>query len=553
MTSFFDNPQIPDDLVTTFLAGATSKPTLLSAIHIAHASGMDQLTHAFVDATFALDPFDKNVAAQALQFMSSRSDISSDVRAMAHLSSYRPDLPEDRYLHRLIERRDFTKILDYLEKQIAKTDDACALDRIRQFVLFALGEQQFERAASLLEQYLPDEFSLWHDIVFAEMALLETQAEKAVRYASQAWSAWPNPRTGLVLTESLLQLGDRDRATDLLRQLTRSYPWLSEAVLRLYDLTTNRDMLRVPLEGDVHIALYTYNKATDLDSTLKTLAQTDWSWVKGRVCLTVLNNASTDTTADIMSAWAKTLSGHEHVTTQLIHLPINIGAPAARNWLMSLDETRAATWCAYLDDDALIPSDWLGRFGAAVSLYPDAGVYGCRVRDHIRQGHVQSADVFLIPETNGNDANRRFHISTVHLHNLDMGIRTYMRPCATVTGCCHLFKTDILLGLGGFDIRYSPSQYDDLDHDIRLLLSDKTPVYQGHLAIEHLKSTGREGAAGGVAHAMGVANQVKLHHKYSMEEIQCAAQLAFDAAKNDLVQKSHAIEEMVHSGPKERE
>ena len=117
-----------------------------------------------------------------------------------------------------------------------------------------------------------------------------------------------------------------------------------------------------------------------------------------------------------------------------------------------------------------------------------------------------------------------------------------MRPCATVTGCCHLFRTRTLTEGRGFDLRYSPSQYDDLDHDLRLLLAGKTPVYQGHLAVGHFKSTGAQGQPGQAQFGLGAANQYKLHHSYTPEAIARAAHTADQAAWEDVQAKRESLE-----------
>ncbi len=40
---------------------------------------------------------------------------------------------------------------------------------------------------------------------------------------------------------------------------------------------------------------------------------------------------------------------------------------------------------------------------------------------------------------------------------------------------------------GGFDLRYTPSQFDDLDRDLRSALHSMPAVYTGSLAIRHVQ------------------------------------------------------------------
>jgi len=163
------------------------------------------------------------------------------------------------------------------------------------------------------------------------------------------------------------------------------------------------------------------------------------------------------------------------------------------------------------------------------------------VREFARPSHVQSADVFLVPEAGADRlGERRFSLSSCHHELLDRGHLRCVRPCATVTGCCHLLRTDVVQALGGFDLRFSPSQYDDLDHDVRLLLAGRVQVCQGHLAVGHFKSTGSLGAPGQAQYGVGWANQFKLHHKHAPEDFRRAAHLADEAAWEDLLAKRRA-------------
>jgi len=230
----------------------------------------------------------------------------------------------------------------------------------------------------------------------------------------------------------------------------------------------------------------------------------------------------------------------ERLTT--VRLPVNIGAPAARNWLAALPEIRACDFVAYLDDDASPPPDWLGRFGAAVETAPRAGVWGCRVRGAEARRFVQSGDAHLLPTPRPDGAlGRGFTLARPWLAAPDWGQFGVSRPCSSVTGCCHLFAGEILAGLGGFDIRFSPTQYDDLDHDIRLLLSGRTPFYFGHLTVLHAKATGAAGNPGGAGYGQGFANQLKLHGKYDDAAVAAAADTAYAALAANQAHKARLV------------
>lgn len=230
------------------------------------------------------------------------------------------------------------------------------------------------------------------------------------------------------------------------------------------------------------MALYTCNKADDLDKTLSSLFASDFAWVDGQTQVLLVDNASADATPEVVAAWNERVG-----TTRLnaIRLPVNVGAPAARNWLASDPRLGRADFVAYLDDDVDLPADWIGRLAAAAALYPDAGVWGCRVLDAAHPAIVQGADAMLLPASS---PEAEPALSGLHAQGFDFGGFAHLRPCLTVMGCCHLFRREILLGAGGFDIRFSPTQYDDVDHDLRLALAGRPPVFQGHLAVAHRRA-----------------------------------------------------------------
>jgi GT2 family glycosyltransferase len=209
----------------------------------------------------------------------------------------------------------------------------------------------------------------------------------------------------------------------------------------------------------------------------------------------------------------------------LVTLPCNVGAPPARNWLLSLPETRACDWVAFLDDDAVVPPAWLRYFGQAMRVFPSGAVYGCRVVDHANPLSMQSTDLHL--EAGGPTGGpgslepaheRRFSVSDLHYQVQDFGQFCYMRPCVSVTGCCHLFRRAALDAAGPFDLRFAPTQYDDVEHDIRHALRGELPVYQGHLRVAHMRSSGRDAWADPAKLLATWANLFKLQVKYSQAE-----------------------------------
>ena len=121
----------------------------------------------------------------------------------------------------------------------------------------------------------------------------------------------------------------------------------------------------------IDIVICTYNRASCLDAVLTTLAaQTCNDGVRWSVL--VVDNASTDTTAEIVAAHrAKGLLPE----LRYVFEPM-LGLTAAR--LRGARET-AAPWIAFVDDDNFPDSSWLQAIARAVAVHGDAGGIGGKV------------------------------------------------------------------------------------------------------------------------------------------------------------------------------
>lgn len=295
--------------------------------------------------------------------------------------------------------------------------------------------------------------------------------------------------------ECHLRLGERDHALKLWRDALAMRPWQINLLLRVRDLERNSDLPGPPPLGRGEILLYSWNHGRDLDNTLKALAASHLD----NCGLTVLDNGSNDDTPEVLRAWSDHFG---HMRT--VSLPTNVGAPAARNWLLSLESSKAADWVVFLDDDALVPPDWLGLFGTALRQYPQAGIIGCRVVDMAAPLTIQSVDLHFESGLSGQQkeekeeggVSEKPRVVDSHMDGPDFGQYSYLRPAVSVTGCCHLLTRANLDSVGLFDLRFSPSQFDDFERDLRSCTQDIFPLYQGHLQLRHIK---RSGAMAGIS------------------------------------------------------
>jgi GT2 family glycosyltransferase len=311
--------------------------------------------------------------------------------------------------------------------------------------------------------------------------------------------------------ECLLRLGRVDEAVDLLAGAVAKSPWRTSEVLRLSDLVSGAAEAVEPVPGSVAVLLYTWNKARELDETLASLAASELNGAR----VVVLDNGSTDATSQVLCDWRARLGE----AMSVLRLPVNIGAPAARNWLLSLPEVRSHEFLVFLDDDVSLPADWLLRLGAAVAHFPEASVWGCRVVDEANALVVQSVDYVPQATTQDQGSGQPISLPTLHQGQPDLGQFAYLRPCVSVTGCCHLLRAAGIERTGGFDIRFSPSQYDDLERDLRVFLGGGFAVYQGHLRIGHKRSSGQLAERSPAELGNATANTHKLLTKHQDSDL----------------------------------
>lgn len=332
---------------------------------------------------------------------------------------------------------------------------------------------------------------------------------------------------------------DHAQAAALWRPLAAAMPWNVNLTLITHDAAFLQPSAALP-DAPTAILAYCWNKAELIAQTLESVFASDI----GSNRVFVLDNGSTDATPDALQAAANRF-GPERLS--IVTLPINIGAPAARNWLLSLPEVRQCRYAAFLDDDVILPRDWLAKLLQTASRTPQAGVIGCRIRDHIHPHRLQSADYHLLhrlPGEQGDEPGERLRVFMNCTGTADLGLFSYERPCLSVSGCCHLLDLSLLDSIGTFDVRFTPTQFDDLDRDIRCFTANRPAVLAGRLAIDHVQRSSLRQASSPaqVAHILG--NKIKLEAKYDNAAIDQMIAANFQLAWNDLLAKRHALDQL---------
>ncbi|NMC49898.1 MAG: glycosyltransferase, partial [Desulfovibrio sp.] len=378
----------------------------------------------------------------------------------------------------------------------------------------------------------------------AEAAFFAEPPDKAARRLERLDRAlWGHFADTLLAALSARQ-GDAARAARLLAPVRAAMPWHVNLTLVLHDLALcpppAASAAKKPIgPDDAAVLLYTWNKAALIADTLETLAATRL----GPSPVIVLDNGSTDDTPEVLRRAASLFpSGAFRVVT----LPVNVGAPAARNWLLSLPEVAGRSYAAFVDDDARPPEDWLGLLLDAARDNPAAGAVGCAVSDIPAPHRLQSADYHLLPPESGHslveEMPERIFVMDAWSGRPDFGLHRYRRPALSVTGCCHLVSLASVRAAGPFDIRFTPTQFDDLERDMRSWLAGWPAVYEGRLTVRHVQtsSLARARTKAQMAHVAG--NKMKLEGVLAQADIGKLVAENHAVLWRDLIEKAAALE-----------
>jgi GT2 family glycosyltransferase len=444
------------------------------------------------------------------------------------------------YFERLAAKRDTARLAEFLAGQVAKEPATLYWrDKALGLALYCgQGElaEALEAAALSGLNALPgleavaadlsaqaaflrgDTGACLHDLVMLDDA-------PGVTFGPAFGPAFAAARMGL----ALLAAGkDEDALPLLLTALSRA-PWQAGLALATADVLTGARHALAPPPGPALVMLYTWNKAADLDATLASVFASNLATAEGgRAQVLALNNGSTDGTGEVLEAW------RQRAGLLRLDLPVNIGAPAARNWLLATPEAQRAETLIFLDDDVDLPPDWLARLGAGLAALPGAGVAGCKVADHQAPHLLQNVAGQLafapdappdLPELDFQSLTPNpFRLLDAHLQGPDWGLFDFIAPADSVTGCCHLFPRAAIGAPfaegGGFSLALGPSQYDDFERDLRMLASGRHAAYQGHLRVRHRKRSGL--AAQGTEAASSNANG----NRYKMQTMHPRAEVA---------------------------
>ncbi len=532
MSQSFDFTKLPDDLRRYLLLGFSGRPHLHSAANVALGHSRQPgdicstIAYDLLLSAWGENPFDGTCAAVLGGAMDKLPPLPATLIPVIKgvLNHWQPEVTADA---QAAMAGDKPEQLAYLKDRLNQTPQSIFWWH-HLYEFSRIHGDWSEMVEMLGTATPPDGLAPLFAYALANALLVSGEHLPAAGTYRHCLETLPFPIIEERLATAWLRSGKLDKGTELLRQCADKRPWNVGLSLRSYELSAGGATATPTLPGRTMVLGYSWNKADDLAETLDSLAKSELDNVQVRI----LDNGSTDRTPEVIRQFVDKFGSDKAAA---VTMPINIGAPAARNWLMSLSEVKDSDYAAFIDDDISLPTDWLTRLGAAAERYPDAGVWGCKVVDYGGPARVQCGEHNLTPSR---DDRRETLLSTIMLQDADFGQADYIRPCASVTGCVHLFKTERLLENGGFDVRFSPSQYDDLERDLRMVLGGGHAVYTGFLGIPHKRKSGSMSEAGKPESAGATANLFKLMGKYSDGEFEAMAQNLDDILLADLLKKT---------------
>ena len=484
------------------------------------------------------DPFDRESLALLARTQADAPFLPAKAAAVTRLLAALPSLDNDEVSYAAIAASGDQELLTrYFE--IAARDARDGLARLAPAFAALCRLPDADRAEALLHGFaavMPP--SLFARLA-AEFALLrrppEAALEKLLALDAEAWGLF-----ALVgASHCLERLGEGQAALAACLAVRRVVPHHVNLTLRAFELARHAPAAPPAKAGEVAVCLYSMNKEALFRECLTHLATTEL----GQAVVAVLDNGSTDATAAMLDQVAGLFPAGRFV---IVRLPVNIGAPGARNWLLSLPEVAACRHVAFLDDDAFPEANWLSRLLATARDHPRAGVVGCAITDLDAPRDHQSADFNLFPPHLGQpslgEAKERLFVCDPCRGAGDIGLFAYGRPCLSVSGCCHLLSRQAIEAAGPFDIRFNPTQFDDLERDIRSFLAGFPSLYDGTVRVGHKQGTSLAKAQTQAQVSQVLGNKIKLEYCVSDADADKLWRENLALLGRDLKDKAAAVE-----------
>ena len=246
---------------------------------------------------------------------------------------------------------------------------------------------------------------------------------------------------------------------------------------------------------DASIIIPTYNRADLVNNCLEQLVATIPFWLK--VEIIVVDDASSDDTNLILENWSardSRIRVHRNSQNAGFLRSCNLGAAAAGGEVL-----------IFLNNDTLTQPGWLSPLLRTIVDYPEAGAVGGKLI--YPNGLLQEAGGILFADAAGWNFGRGSY-------DLDAPIYNYFREVDYCSGALLATRRQLFAEVGGFDTRFAPMYYEDVDYCFTLRQKGYKVYYQPESVIIHL-----EGGTAGTDTAQGfkawqVVNRDKFIEKW---------------------------------------
>ncbi|WP_161794808.1 glycosyltransferase family 2 protein [Desulfonatronum thioautotrophicum] len=275
------------------------------------------------------------------------------------------------------------------------------------------------------------------------------------------------------------------------------------------------ESLHIPLahEPRVHLIILCHNREKHVERALRQLASTNY----GNYAVYLADNGSADKTWEVAQRAVNYFPAHVPIAME--RFPTNIGRPAGHNWLLTKYDHSGADYIAIGDDDLVeVPSDWLNRMIQTAKVFPKCAVVGGKAlnpgKPDVIHGGVRNILEFTsdkLEMSNNDDV-------------IDFGQFDYVDKVDHVIGCLHIYDRKVLDEVGLFDIRFSPCQFVDIDHHLRIRMAGHDIIFNGLIAFKHLRGMGKKSQKNDSLAGNAFGNIHKLLHKHDANMVNDALQ-----------------------------
>lgn len=213
------------------------------------------------------------------------------------------------------------------------------------------------------------------------------------------------------------------------------------------------------------VIILVYASATHLDAALRSVLETTDPRFPYEV-IVLLNGAS----PDVVAKARRSVLG-----ARIIESGANLGFGGGCN--LAASHARAP-YLVFLNDDVIVQMGWLEALVRTADERPDAGAVGSRILNS--DGTVQEAGSVIFGDGTTTPVGRGLPATSPRYRAV--------RTVDYCSACSLLVRRDAFEGVGGFDQRYFPAYYEDVDLALKLREAGWSIVYQPASQLVHMES-----------------------------------------------------------------